>query len=76
MEIMKIIDKIQNIENIELYFIAFLLLFTLWFVVNTLKFYIAKRRKEKQLYRFSRGRKTISGYELAKRYAKSQSTKK
>ncbi len=70
------IDKIKDIENIELYLIPLLILFTLWFIRNTIKYYKGEKRKVKHLHRFAKEGESISQYELAKRYAKGQAVKK
>ena len=70
------LEKLQNIDNIELYILFCLLLFTVWFVRNTLKFYKGEKRKVKHLHRFAREGESLSQYELAKRYAKGEMVKK
>jgi len=69
MTISKIFTETIHIEDIELYLIIFLLLFTLWFVLNTIKYYRGEKRKIKHLHRFAREGESLSQYELAKRYA-------
>ena len=69
-------EKIQAIENIELYVLVVLFFFTLWFIRNTFKYYRGEKRKVKNLHRFAREGETISQYALAKRYAKGQMVKK
>lgn len=76
MEIAEIIEKLKHIENIELYLILFLILFTLWFIMNTIKYYKGEKRKVKHLHRFAREGESLSQYELAKRYAKGQAVRK
>ena len=71
-----IVEKIAHNENLELYLIVFLTLFTVWFVVNTIKYYRGEKRKVKHLHRFAREGETLSQYELAKRYAKGQAVRK
>jgi len=73
---MKLLDTVQNIENIELYVLVFLAIFTLWFIVDTVKYYKGEKRKVKHLHRFAREGESISQYELAKRYAKGQAVRK
>lgn len=73
---MKLLDTVQNIENIELYVLVFLAIFTLWFIVDTVKYYKGEKRKVKHLHRFAREGVSISQYELAKRYAKGQAVRK
>ena len=67
---------IQKIENFELYLIVFLILFTLWFMWGTVKFYKGEKRKVKHLHRFAKEGESLSQYELAKRYAKGQAVHK
>jgi len=73
---MEFLVKIKNIEDIELYLILFLMVFTLWFIVHTIKYYKGEKRKVKHLHRFAREGESISQYELAKRYAKGQAVRK
>lgn len=76
MEIAKIIEKIKDIEDIELYLMLFLIFFTFWFIMNTIKYYKGEKRKVKHLHRFAREGESLSQYELAKRYAKGQAVRK
>ncbi len=73
---MEIFITIKEIENIELYGVLFLLLFTLWFIRNTIKYHKGEKRKVKHLHRFAREGESLSQYELAKRYAKGQAVRK
>ena len=73
---MEMLDKIKKIEDIELYLILFLIVFTLWFIVHTVKYYKGEKRKVKHLHRFAKEGESISQYELAKRYAKGQAVRK
>ena len=73
---MKLFDSMIKIENIELYLILFLTLFTVWFIVNTVKYYKGEKRKVKHLHRFAREGESLSQYELAKRYAKGMAVRK
>jgi len=72
----KIIEFFNHLENIELYLLVFLLLFTFWFILNTVTFYKGEKRKVKHLHRFAREGESLSQYELAKRYAKGQAVRK
>lgn len=76
MSVGEIWEKIEAVENIELYVIVVLFFFTLWFIYNTFKYYKGEKRKIKQLHRFAREGESISQYELAKRYAKGQMVRK
>jgi len=69
-------ETMNNIENIELYGIGFLFVFTLWFIRNTIKYYKGEKRKVKHLHRFAKEGESLSQYELAKRYAKGQAVRK
>jgi len=73
---MEIMETMNKIENIELYVIVFLFLFTLWFIRNTIKYYKGEKRKVKHLHRFAKEGESLSQYELAKRYAKGQAVRK
>jgi TPR repeat protein len=76
MKIIDIVEKINTIDNIELYLIVFLIFFTLWFMLNTVKYYKGEKRKVKHLHRFAKEGEPLSQYELAKRYEKGQAVKK
>ena len=56
--------------------IFLLVLFTIWFIANTIKYYKGEKRKVKHLHRFAREGESISQYELAKRYAKGMTVRK
>jgi len=73
---MEFFDTLKSIKNIELYIIVFLVFFTLWFMLNTVKYYKGEKRKVKHLHRFAKEGESISQYELAKRYAKGQAVQK
>ena len=73
---MEIMETMNKIENIELYVIVFLFLFTLWFIRSTIKYYKGEKRKVKHLHRFAKEGESLSQYELAKRYAKGQAVHK
>ncbi len=75
-ELYRLLEKIEVPEEIELYLIVFLSLFTLWFIINTIVYYRAEKRKVKHLHRFAREGESLSQYELAKRYAKGQAVRK
>lgn len=66
----------MEIEDIELYIIGVLLFLTLWFIIDTIRFYKGEKRKVKHLHRFAREGESLSQYELAKRYAKGQAVRK
>ena len=73
---MGIVEIINKIDNIELYMIVLLFLFTLWFIRNTIKYYRGEKRKVKHLHCFAKEGESLSQYELAKRYAKGQAVRK
>ena len=70
------LEKIAEIENIELYLIVFLIVFIVWFFFNTKKFYHGEKRKIKNLHRFAREGEVDAQADLAKRYQKGQQVKK
>lgn len=73
---MNFIDNIKDIDNIELYAILFLTIFTIWFIYSTIRYYIAQKRIVKNLHHFAKANDANSQYELAKRYAKANAVKK
>jgi len=73
---MQKIDTFFKSENLELYLIAFLLLFTIWFIVNTIKYYYGEKRKVRNLHRFAKEGEREAQHTLAKRYQKGDFVKK
>jgi TPR repeat protein len=73
---MEFLEKITAIKNIELYAIIFLVLFLLWFLLNTKKFYHGEKRKIKNLHRFAKEGEVEAQQNLAKRYHKGKQVKK
>jgi TPR repeat protein len=69
-------ESIMNIENIELYIIIGLIVFTLWFIFNTKKFYYGEKRKVKNLHRFAKEGEVEAQQDLALRYQKGKMVKK
>jgi len=63
-------------ENFELYLIAGLIVFTLWFIFNTKKFYFGEKRKVKNLHRFAKEGEAEAQGHLARRYQKGKMVKK
>ncbi len=51
---MQIMEYFNDLENIELYIIVALFVFTLWFIFNTIKYYKGEKRKVKHLHRFAK----------------------
>jgi len=70
MDIKEVWKTITDIEDIELYLISFLILFTLWFMRNTVKFYKGEKRNVKHLHRFAKEGEEESQYKLAQRFQK------
>ena len=67
---MQLIEKIMDIENIELYLILFLFVFIVWFIRNTIKHYHGEKRKVRNLHRFAKEGEAEAQHNLAKRYHK------
>lgn len=63
-------------ENFELYLIVGLVVFTLWFIFNTKKFYFGEKRKIKNLHRFAKEGEVKAQQELAHYYQKGEMVKK
>jgi TPR repeat protein len=66
----------NDLDNIELYLIVFLILFTLWFIWNTIQYYRGEKRKVKHLHRFAKEGEVDAQSQLAKRYHKGDMVKK
>ena len=73
---MQFIEKITDIENIELYLILFLFVFIVWFIRNTIKHYRGEKRKVRNLHRFAKEGEVEAQHDLAKRYHKGDFVKK
>jgi len=69
-------EKLMQVENIELYFIVFLIVFILWFSLDTKKFYHGEKRKIKNLHHFAKQGDVEAQQDLAKRYHKGKQVKK
>lgn len=63
-------------DNLELYIIVALIVFILWFVLNTKKYYHGEKRKIKNLHRFAKEGEVEAQHHLAKRYEKGTMVKK
>jgi TPR repeat protein len=73
---MEFIASLLESEYRELYLIVALLLFTIWFIFNTVKFYRGEKRKLKQLHRFAKEGEAQAQGKLAKHYHKGNMVKK
>jgi len=62
-------------ENFELYLIVGLVVFTLWFIFNTKKFYFGEKRKVQNLHRFAKEGEVEAQQELAEYYQKGKMVK-
>jgi len=63
-------------ENIELYLIVGLIVFIVWFIFNTKKFYFGEKRKMKNLHRFAKEGEAEAQQKLAQHYQKGEMVKK
>ena len=73
---MKLLEDLKNIEDLELYIIPALIVFILWLILNTIKYYKGEKRKIKHLHRFAKAGETLEQYHLAQRYNKGNMMKK
>jgi TPR repeat protein len=73
---MKTKEFFEDLENIELYIIVILFIFTVWFILNTIKYYKGEKRKVKHLHRFAKEGEKEAQHHLAKRYQKGFAVKK
>jgi len=73
---MQIVEYFSNSEAFELYIIAGLFIFTIWFVFNTVTFYKGEKRKVKHLHRFAKEGEAEAQHSLAQRYQKGYAVKK
>ncbi|WP_373028982.1 hypothetical protein [Sulfurovum sp.] len=73
---MQILEYFKDVENIELYIILALSVFTVWFIFNTIKYYKGEKRKVKHLHRFAKEGEVEAQQHLAERYYKGYAVKK
>lgn len=73
---MQIVEYFSEIENIELYMIGVLSVFTIWFIIHTIRFYKGEKRKVKHLHRFAKEGELDAQQNLAHRYKKGYAVKK
>jgi TPR repeat protein len=73
---MQIVEYFNDLENMELYIIAALFIFTIWFIFNTIKYYKGEKRKVKHLHRFAKDGEIEAQQHLAHRYQKGYAVKK
>jgi len=73
---MEFLKYFKSIEEIELYLIVVLILFILWFMRNTVKYYKGEKRKIKHLHRFAKEGEEVSQYKLAQRFQKGNMVKR
>jgi len=73
---MTFVDTLKELENIELYLFTVLLVFTIWFIRNTIKYYKGEKRNVKHLHRFAKEGEVEAQHHLAKRYHKGDMVKK
>ncbi|MDD3500462.1 SEL1-like repeat protein [Sulfurovum sp.] len=71
-----IIENMGKIEDFEVYIFLILLIFTLWFIRNTVKYYQGEKKTVKRLHRFAKEGEVESQYQLAKRFQKGNAVKK
>ncbi len=73
---MQSVEYLNDLENIELYILLALSVFTIWFIINTIKYYKGEKRKVKHLHRFAKEGEVVAQQSLADRYRKGYTVKK
>lgn len=73
---MEVLEYFKSIKDIELYLLVFLVIFTLWFIRNTVKYYKGEKRNIKHLHRFAKEGEEDSQYKLAQRFQKGKMVKR
>ena len=73
---MEVLEFFKNIEDVEFYLIPVLIVFILWFMRNTVKYYKGEKRKIKHLHRFAKEGEKDSQYKLAQRFQKGNMVKR
>ncbi|UPT76831.1 SEL1-like repeat protein [Sulfurovum sp. XGS-02] len=70
------LEYLNDLENVELYILLALFLFTIWFILNTVKYYKGEKRKVRHLHRFAKEGEAEAQHSLAERYRKGYLVKK
>ena len=73
---MEVLEYLKNIEEVELYLTPVLIVFILWLMRNTVKYYKGEKRKIKHLHRFAKEGEEASQYKLAQRFQKGNMVKR
>ncbi|HQR73710.1 MAG TPA: hypothetical protein PLH07_07215 [Sulfurovum sp.] len=68
-------SMLEYLKSYELYVIAGLSLFIIWFSLNTLSYYRAEKRRVKHLHRFAKEGEVEAQSHLARRYQKGNMVK-
>lgn len=63
-------------SDIEFYVLIGLALFTVWFIIDTVRYYYGQKRQIKHLHRFAREGESDAQVALAKRYQKGNMVRK
>jgi len=63
-------------KDIELYITAILVLFTMGFIIHTIKYYFGEKRKIKNLHRFAKEGEVLAQEKLAEHYKEGKVVKK
>ena len=69
-------EYVGNSEAFELYMTAGVFLFTIWLILNTVRFYRGEKRKVRYLHRFAKEGEADAQHALAQRYQKGYAVKK
>ncbi len=69
-KLLHIFREIGKHEDFEIYLFIGLLLFTLWFIRSTVKYYYGQKRKLRHMHRFAREGDVDAQRHLAARYRK------
>ncbi|MDQ7046650.1 MAG: hypothetical protein Q9M39_03175 [Sulfurovum sp.] len=73
---MKSFEYLKELDNFELYLIPILLIFTIWFILDTVKYYKGEKRNIKYLHKFAKEGEVEAQKHLAKRYYEGNMVKK
>ena len=69
-KIIEWLNGMMESGKIEIYLFYILLLFTLWYIYSTIRYYYAQKRKLRWMHRFAKEGDVEAQYHLAKRYRK------
>lgn len=73
---MQLVEYFGNSDDLELYIVLGVFIFTIWFICNTITYYKGEKRKVRHLHRFAKEGEADAQHSLAHKYRKGYTVKK